>query len=240
MKRTAAVLSVCLLAVALVGCDENQPPLQYWRPRAEQGSAEAQFNLGWMYESGQGVTQDYVEALKWYNRSASQGYAVAEFNLGWMYGKGQGVTQDYAEALKWFRKASNHGYIKADEATAWVYENSPEARRDRDEAIKQAALDKISDDHRKAALRTLYTWTWVTTDSSEIIPSDVAGAWTLKCNRLGREAGAKTVEVSIEVNSRVFGRPDFDPAMEDRGIFQYVEVTGKCLASAPDGTATPH
>ena len=40
--------------------------LQEWRPLAEQGWASAQFNLGVMYRNGQGVPQDYEEAVKWY------------------------------------------------------------------------------------------------------------------------------------------------------------------------------
>jgi TPR repeat protein len=38
--------------------------LRLWRPLAEQGKANAQYNLGVMYDKGQGVTQDYVQAHK--------------------------------------------------------------------------------------------------------------------------------------------------------------------------------
>jgi uncharacterized protein len=43
--------------------------LQEWRPLAEQGNADAQFNLGVMYSKGRGVPQDYVEAVNWYRRA---------------------------------------------------------------------------------------------------------------------------------------------------------------------------
>ena len=46
-----------------------------WRDLAEQGDAEAQYNLGVMYDNGQGVAQDYAEAVKWYRRAAEQGDA---------------------------------------------------------------------------------------------------------------------------------------------------------------------
>ena len=52
---------------------------------AEQGYADAQFSLGLMYDSGQGVAQNYVEAAKWYRRAAEQGEAAARNNLGIMY-----------------------------------------------------------------------------------------------------------------------------------------------------------
>ena len=76
---------------------------------AAQGNAEAQYNLGFMYDSGKGVKQDYAEALKWYRLAVAQGVALAQFNLGVMYGNGRGVKQDDAEALKWYRLAAAQG-----------------------------------------------------------------------------------------------------------------------------------
>ena len=47
--------------------------LRLVKPLAEQGHAEAQFNLGYMYTLGNGVAQDDEEALKWYLLAAEQG-----------------------------------------------------------------------------------------------------------------------------------------------------------------------
>ena len=73
--------------------------------KAEQGDAEAQNSLGVMYENGNGVVQDDVEAVCWYRLAAAQGYASAQNNLGFMYDHGLGVEQDYVEAKRWFRLA---------------------------------------------------------------------------------------------------------------------------------------
>ena len=40
--------------------------LQEFKKDAEQGDADAQFNLGVMYHNGRGVMQDYKEAVEWY------------------------------------------------------------------------------------------------------------------------------------------------------------------------------
>jgi len=80
--------------------------LREWTPRAEQGDADAQLNLGRMYKKGDGVTQDYRTALKWYRLAAEQGILDAQTNLGAMYDNGQGVTKDYKVAVKWFRLAA--------------------------------------------------------------------------------------------------------------------------------------
>jgi uncharacterized protein len=68
--------------------------LKWYRKAADQGNANAQFNLGKMYDDGDGVPQDHAEALKWYLKAADQGNASAQFNLGKMYDNGQGVPQD--------------------------------------------------------------------------------------------------------------------------------------------------
>ena len=41
--------------------------------------------LGFMYVAGEGIPQDYVEALKWFRLAADQGQANAQCFLGLMY-----------------------------------------------------------------------------------------------------------------------------------------------------------
>jgi len=84
--------------------------LKVWRPLAEQGDAEAQYNLGVMYERGLGVSRDYIKSVKWYRKAAEQGYAKAESSLGQRYYYGEGVPQNNREAVKWFRKAAEQGH----------------------------------------------------------------------------------------------------------------------------------
>ena len=55
-----------------------------WKGAAKQGHAEAQFNLGAMYDQGQGVPQSYKEAAVWLRKAADQGHAEAQYNLGIM------------------------------------------------------------------------------------------------------------------------------------------------------------
>ena len=47
--------------------------LRFIRPLAEQGDANAQYNLGVFYDNGLGVPQDKVRAYMWFNLSAAQG-----------------------------------------------------------------------------------------------------------------------------------------------------------------------
>jgi TPR repeat protein len=79
------------------------------RPLADQGDAIAQYDLGFMYDTGHGVMQNYDEAMRWYRLAANQGNALAQFNLGFMYANGHGVPQDYAEAAKWYLLSAKQG-----------------------------------------------------------------------------------------------------------------------------------
>lgn len=92
-----------------------------YRLAAEQGNAEAQISLGYMYRRGQGVPRDYTEALRWLRLAAEQGNAEAQFNLGYMYDGGQGVPQDYTEALRWYRLAADQGYAAAQVNLGYMY-----------------------------------------------------------------------------------------------------------------------
>ena len=103
-----------------------QDPGGLRRLTAELGDAEAQRDLGFMYNAGQDVPQDYVEAAKWYRLAAEQGDGFAQINLGNMYKLGRGVPQDYPEAAKWYRLAAEQGYAGAqdfvddyEEAAKW-------------------------------------------------------------------------------------------------------------------------
>jgi len=75
---------------------------------AERGDARAQAFLGFMYEHGRGVPQDYVAAAYWYTSAAEQGHATAQYLLGLMYDKGHGVERSDTLAYMWLNLAAAH------------------------------------------------------------------------------------------------------------------------------------
>ena len=83
--------------------------LSIWRPLAEQGNAAAQFNLGLMYEKGDGVPKDEQLAAKWYFKAALQGHTGAQLNLGTLYDEGKGVPEDNRKAAQWYNQAAKEG-----------------------------------------------------------------------------------------------------------------------------------
>ena len=80
-----------------------------WETLAVQGDRRAQYNLGYLHANGQGLPQDYGQALDWYRRLPDQGFAPAQFNLGVLLSGTDGVPTDYPTALQWYRKAAGQG-----------------------------------------------------------------------------------------------------------------------------------
>jgi TPR repeat protein len=109
---------------------------QEYKAKAEEGDAEAQFNLGYCYDDGRGAEKDYAEAVKWYRKAAAQNFAPAQFNLGYCYANGQGVRKDKVEAVKWYRKAAEQNYTPALSNLGWCYDNGCGVAKDYVEAVK--------------------------------------------------------------------------------------------------------
>jgi hypothetical protein len=89
-------------------------------PLAEQGEPSAQSYLGFMFETGRGVPQNYTEAAMWYRRAAEQGDSLAQYSLGLLYDKGQGVPRNIVEANKWLNLSTAGAPRRAREARARI------------------------------------------------------------------------------------------------------------------------
>ena len=106
--------------------------VEWYRKSAEQGNVTAQYNLGYMYHDGRGVSRDHAKAVEWYRKSAEQGNADAQYALGYMYENGRGVSQDHAKAVEWYQKAAeqDHGGAQCQLGGMYLY------RKDYTKAVK--------------------------------------------------------------------------------------------------------
>ena len=113
----ALVLSIICLATpawadneaGLDACEHGDyaTAVKEWRALAEQGDVIAQFDLGHMYQLGEGVQQDFVQARSLYEQAAAKGHSRAQRHLGSLFATGRGVPQDYHKALFWYRRAAD-------------------------------------------------------------------------------------------------------------------------------------
>ena len=105
-----------------------------FKKAAEQGKADAQFNLGLMVLKGEGVAQNYVEAKALFEKAAQQNNVRAQVNLGRMYAKAKGVAPNYGMAVYWFNKAAELGYADAQYSLGVLYVSGIGVSRDYDKA----------------------------------------------------------------------------------------------------------
>ena len=113
--------------------DEAQ---RLYRKAADQGLPGAEYNLGVMFDNGNGVPRDSEEALRWYNKAAEQGYSLAQYNLGNLYLNGNGVARDGVEALKWLHKAADQGFVPAQYNIGLIYDDGLGVPKNGAEALK--------------------------------------------------------------------------------------------------------
>ena len=109
-----------------------------------------------MYYAGQGVPQDYTQALVWYRKAANQGIADAQSHLGYAYENGYGVPQDYAQAAVWHRKAAEKGAAVAQMKLGIAYYKGQGVPQDYGEAyfwLDLAAAGKLDDSVAEATTR---------------------------------------------------------------------------------------
>ncbi len=134
-SKCLVYLAFCACASLLVSCATTEPkpltapnPLEVTVPKpleddtslaeranwmlwgAKQGHRGGQVQMGFMYERGMGVPQDYAEAAKWYRKAAERGERLAQYNLGIMYKEGKGVPRDIIQAYVWLSLSMLKGY----------------------------------------------------------------------------------------------------------------------------------
>ncbi len=87
--------------------------LRLWLPLAEKDNADAQYNLGILYQKGLGVEKNIKAAFVWYKRASANGHTDAMYNLGIMYNKGRVIYRSPKDATKWWKKAAELGNAEA-------------------------------------------------------------------------------------------------------------------------------
>ncbi len=140
--------------------------------RAKAKDADAQVELGRLYEEGDGVLRDGKEAVRWYEQAARAGHREGQYRYGLALMDGRGVVQDYQAAFKWLEAAAHGGHpaagfqlgrmyykgmgIPVDKAKAYIWFNlaaargNEEAARIRDIALKQIPPSQVTDAQEEA------------------------------------------------------------------------------------------
>src|SRR5690606_4293416 len=106
------------------GVPQNFDKAAFWfREAADNGIANARYNLGVLYHQGLGVKRDLGRALYWYREAAKLGHPEAQYNLGIAHIEGIGTEYDPLLAAAYFERAANQGIMEAAYNLGLIYEN---------------------------------------------------------------------------------------------------------------------
>ncbi|MFT4098048.1 MAG: tetratricopeptide repeat protein [Rhodoblastus sp.] len=118
VRAAACLTAACLLAAPAADAQSlwYKPPPYRHVERAYQGDPRAQAWLGYLYDKGIGVPQNYEKAVYWWHCAADRGQPHAQFLLGMAHDLGRGAPQDYVLAYAWTNQAvaRAQGRLRAD------------------------------------------------------------------------------------------------------------------------------
>ncbi|WDD95705.1 sel1 repeat family protein [Burkholderia sp. FERM BP-3421] len=129
-------------AIADYNAGDYRAALVQFRDAAERGDRLAEFNYAMMMITGEGVTANVPEGLRWLRQAADAGMSHAQYVYGTMFDDGQFVARDPAQAHHWFLKAAQQGHVQAELALANQFLDGRGTPRDNRQAFvwyKQAA-----------------------------------------------------------------------------------------------------
>lgn len=96
-------------AIAAYRASDYKTARRLYHELAEQGNAQANYQLGMMESFGLGAPSNPAEAFRHYKLAAEAGHVEAQFNVAAFFAQGRGVEQNYVEALRWYQKAAEGG-----------------------------------------------------------------------------------------------------------------------------------
>ena len=147
MTKSILLSLLALLASLPVRADDLGADMAYangdyatafreWSAAAAAGDASAMSAMGTLYDTGNGVPQNFATALAWYIRAAEAGSVRAMFNVGAMFDNGRGTPVDRREAVRWYTRAANQGHGRAAFALGLIYRSGDGVPRDRAAAVR--------------------------------------------------------------------------------------------------------
>lgn len=189
------------------------------KPLAETGDIRAQGELGALYLSGRGTSQDSKQGIHWTKEAAMKGLASAQYNLGTMYIDGQLLTQDYHEAMKWLLAAAGQGLPAAQAGVGAMFYEGQGVPQDFTEALKWMKIAAANGDpEAQLNLGTMYAfgqgtqrdvlrgamWTFIATESSAYSEPEKKSLRELSLKTLNKDEVPKVYEMMSKCRNSMY------------------------------------
>lgn len=102
------------------------PDIEELKRSASARHSSSQYALGCIFRDGNGVPQDYSEAMKWYKLASNQGHKKAQYEMAVLFENGKGIPKDYryakGSAKKYYYRSAKKGYALAQYSVGKMYE----------------------------------------------------------------------------------------------------------------------
>ena len=126
--------------------EPDYPKAAEWFGKSlDAGFLPAATQLGWLYESGNGVEEDHGKAAALYLQAAEAGDADGQVHLGYLYENGIGVPQNAGLAVRWYRAAADQGNDIGQFDLGLMYASGTGVPRDDAEAARLMRLSADQD-----------------------------------------------------------------------------------------------
>lgn len=110
--------------------------VQEFYEKALNGDGDSMYKLVKAYYYGDGIAQNYSEAIKWAKKGVDLNYASCQNLIGVAYGEGNGVTKSVTEKVKYIKLAANQGNAKAQCNLGGCYDQGVGVAQSYSEAVK--------------------------------------------------------------------------------------------------------
>jgi TPR repeat protein len=86
--------------------------IKWFKEAAKKDDYISMYNIGWIYQKGDGIDKDLSKAIVWYEKAAEFNYNKAEFNLSQIY-RNSPAFHDEQKSFYWLKRAAEHDYVHA-------------------------------------------------------------------------------------------------------------------------------
>jgi uncharacterized protein len=188
---------------------DHQGAAELCRQAAEKGSPMATYEMGYLFETGDGVRQDLAQALEWYRRGAAMGDAASESALGLFYEEGTGgVSEDWKAAAAYYQSSAQQGFAKGEYRLARAYRFGIGVPCDLQEAAKwydraaQHGMEEAADEANwLRGNRFRFDGNFRTESERELFDGIWEGNLTACSRRVFRDSGERTAYLQGVANN---------------------------------------
>ncbi len=106
-----------------VSLANNNVLIENLKAQASQGNSDSQYQLGLLYQTGNGVEENIYQAIHWLTRAANANNVQAQYALAMLYRENASKPDDEKKAVNWYRRAAQAGHADAQYSLGLLYAN---------------------------------------------------------------------------------------------------------------------